>query len=116
MTYQEKIEVIERADALIRRKATGNAKEFARKLNKSESFVYRLIRLMRNIGAPIEYCEYRKSYYYKYEVEFSIGFSSKNLNLNTIKGGKSPNFIDFFSPLSKFDSNTTYFCDDICFF
>jgi len=103
----EKIKIIERVDALIRRKGTGTAKELAKKLNTSESFVHRLIKLMKNMGAPIYYCDYKKSYCYENAVEFTIGFIQKQDLSTKIIGGKKKNN-NFFMPLSKFDSDTLY--------
>jgi len=77
MTLLEKIRIIERTDALIRRKGTGSPKELASRLNMSESYIYKMIVLMKKLGAPINYCEKRKSYYYEYDVEFTIGFTKK---------------------------------------
>jgi len=87
MTLMEKIRIIERTDALIRRKGTGTPKELARRLNISERYVYQLINLMKEMGAPIYYNNDRRSYCYEYEVEFSIGFTQKQQELNKIKGG-----------------------------
>ncbi|MEM6736021.1 MAG: HTH domain-containing protein [Bacteroidota bacterium] len=79
----EKLKQIERIDALIRRKATGTPGQLAKKLRLSERQVYNVIKLMKDMGAPIFFCPFRKSYCYEYEVEFRPGF----LALNTAKIG-----------------------------
>ncbi len=95
MNLIERIELMKRVDALIRRKATGTPQDLARKLNKSESFVYRLIRSMRDMGAPIEYSESRGSYYYEYEVNFKVGFMDISNKTTKIVGGMKKNHTFF---------------------
>lgn len=51
-------------DSLIRRKATGNQLEFARKMNMSRSMLNRYLNEMKEMGFPIGYCRSRQSYYY----------------------------------------------------
>lgn len=101
MNLIEKIRIIERTDALIRRKSTGTPKQLAEKLKVSESYIFKLISLMKEMGAPIYYCDDKFSYCYEYEVEFSIGFMNKLDNFENIKGGTAKN-IDFFMPLYEF--------------
>jgi len=84
MTFLEKIQVIERVDALIRRKATGSAVNLAQKLGVSRRCVFDIIKVMKEMDAPIEYCHQRKSYYYKYDCDLMIGFVQKE----KVVGGK----------------------------
>jgi predicted DNA-binding transcriptional regulator YafY len=61
-------------DLLISRSATGTPKNLAQKLNISEITVYRYIREMKELGAPIKYCRSCNSYkyteeQYKFEIE-----------------------------------------------
>lgn len=52
-------------DQLIKRKATGNPKEFAKKLQVSESTVYRILRILKeNMGLSIEFSAEHNSYVY----------------------------------------------------
>ena len=87
MSLIEKLKMIERVDILIRRKSTGNPTQLARKINKFKRYVFKLINLMKEMGAPIYYCKVRHSYCYEDEVEFSIGFIPK-ISGNSLKGGK----------------------------
>ena len=105
MSLIKRIQQIERINALIRRKGTGTPAELAKKLNVSERTVYNLIDLMIRMGAPIYYCNERKSFCYEYDVEFSIGFLPKDIDKNKIKGGKNKEFLNFFSPLQNFCSD-----------
>ncbi len=92
----EKLKQIERVDALIRRKATGTPGQLAHKLHLSERQVYNMINLMKDMGAPIFFCSFRKSYCYEFEVEFKLGFFE--LNLAAIDGGYKtvvPMFLDY---------------------
>lgn len=107
MTLMEKIRIIERTDALIRRKGTGSPKELANRLNISERYVYQLINLMKEMGAPIQYCSERKSYCYEFSVEFSIGFTQKQQDLRKIKGGAQKKIIKF-PPLHDLCSKRIY--------
>jgi len=84
MTFIEKIQQMDRVDALIRRKATGSPKELAKRLETSERFVYKLIKLMKDLGAPIYFDIDSNSYCYDEEIVFSIGFQLKK---KQIKGG-----------------------------
>lgn len=64
----------DRLDGLIRRKSTGSPRELAAKLNLSERSLYELINQMKELGAPITYCQPKKSYVYDIPVKFSFGF------------------------------------------
>lgn len=101
MSFIKKIRTIERVDALIRRKATGSPRELATKLELSESSVYNVINLIREMGGPVQFNPHCNSYYYEYEVELNIGFLPKENNLNRINGGEEKN-IGFLSLTPKF--------------
>ena len=63
--YLEIQNLIERADLLIRLKATGTPDEFAAKLGISRASVFRVIEHLRGTGKVIKYCKYRRGYYYE---------------------------------------------------
>jgi response regulator of citrate/malate metabolism len=63
--YIETQNLIEKADRLIRLKATGTADEFAVKLGISKRSVFRLLRYFRDTEKPVKYCRYRRAYYYE---------------------------------------------------
>ena len=50
----QQIALIERIDQLIRLKATGTPKCFAKRLTISEASLYRLIDTIKEMGAPVE--------------------------------------------------------------
>jgi len=77
MNLIEKLQQIERVDALIRRKSTGSPASLAASLNTSKRCVYDLIKRMKQMGAPIYFCQEHNSYCYEEDVEFSIGFIPK---------------------------------------
>jgi len=85
MRFFEKIKLIERIDQLIKLKATGSARDLARRTNLSKSTVYHILDIMREMGAEIEYCSCRRSYYYKRNKTLAIGF----VDPHEINGGKS---------------------------
>jgi predicted DNA-binding transcriptional regulator YafY len=68
---------LERIDHLIRIKATGTPTELAGKIGISERSVYVYLNLMKELGAPIKFSNYRQSYYYDEEGSFNISFLPK---------------------------------------
>ncbi|SEB94743.1 HTH domain-containing protein [Tenacibaculum sp. MAR_2009_124] len=74
MEFLQKIQVIERVDRLIKLKSTGTADDLSRRLCVSRRSVYNILELMKSMGAPIEYCQITKTYYYSYQCDFVLGF------------------------------------------
>ena len=70
----KKLQRLERLHHLINRKQTGSAQMLAQKLGVSRSTIYYLIADLKQLGAPVAYCNIRHTFYYKYEVVFNIGF------------------------------------------
>jgi len=66
---------ISRLHDLIRRQATGSAKDCAQRLDISERQLYNTLELMRELGAPIYFDAPTGSYCYKYDVSWSFGFT-----------------------------------------
>ena len=60
------------ADRLIRLKATGSPKEFAKRLNISESHLYNVLDELRLLGTPLSYDKIRLSYFYTRPVQLRI--------------------------------------------
>lgn len=92
MTLLEKLKMIERIDGLIRRKATGTPKELAQRLDISERGLFKTLKLMKEMGGPINYSNSRSSYVYEYEVALSIGFCQSKTEELKVVGG-SQNFL-----------------------
>jgi len=90
MTFFEKLNLIERIDQLIKLKKTGSSEEFAARLGIARSSLFELLELMKSLGAEIEYCRHRKTYFYTSEKVLSIGF----VNKDKLKGGE--NFSKYF--------------------
>ena len=67
MTLLEQIELLKRMDSLIRRQATGTPVELADKLGISRTSVFRYIRDLEKLGAPIAYNRSKRRYYYTEE-------------------------------------------------
>ena len=72
MKFLEEIERLKRLDQLIRLKATGTPAQLASRLHVSERTVYNEILTLRLLGAPVEFCKVRNSYFYSYEVEVRL--------------------------------------------
>ena len=88
------IERAKRMDDLIRRKATGNADEFARKLGISRSVLMDHLTELRELGAPIVYDEGRCCY--RYKGDFTLFYTEKT-RLKRAKGGLADYFQNFSS-------------------
>ncbi len=85
----KKIERLKYMDYLIRIEGTGDMEEFARKMSISHSTCGEYIKILRGMGAKIDYCRYKNTYKYSEPVEFFIGY--KNLPENymiKVTGGK----------------------------
>ena len=86
MSLLKYIERVKRMDDLINRKATGCANEFARKLGISKSQLYEDLKEMKELGAPIDYCQSRKSYIYNTEAKLIFKFQK---DFKEVKGGQN---------------------------
>ena len=82
MNHKEYLDDLLRLDGFIYRKATGTPRDLARKLECSESSVYRRIEDLRAFGLTILYDAVRPSYYYADDREppfrFIIGPNKKD--------------------------------------
>ncbi len=76
----KQIELIERIDRLIRMQATGSPKVLASKLGISRTKVYRLVDIMKDLNAPIEYNFTIQSFVYVEAVTFTFGFITRDLS------------------------------------
>jgi predicted DNA-binding transcriptional regulator YafY len=56
---------LERIDQFIRQERTGNAPEFAARLEISVRQLYNLIEELKDLGLPIEYCRTRQTFFYR---------------------------------------------------
>ena len=87
---------IERLHLLIKRKATGTPKELANRLEVSEASVYEYIKTLKEMGAPVAYDIYRKSYVYDRPCSLSLRYNVEVLEEDEIKyaqaGGRHPGY------------------------
>ena len=74
MNLIENLTLIYRLHRLIKMKSTGPPKSLAEKVGISERKVYRTIKTMIAMGAPIKYCHHRLSYIYERDVSFDPRF------------------------------------------
>lgn len=65
---------LEYLNSLIRKKATGSPQQLAKKLNVSERTIFEYVDILRSLGAEINYCRNRKSYYYSVDGTFDFQF------------------------------------------
>ena len=78
MNFHDRLHVIERIDALIKRKGTGSPSQLASRLGISERSVYAIIQSMKELGAPIYYDHSRLSYCYSEEGKFVFSFQPRS--------------------------------------
>ncbi len=83
-TIIKQVEIIERIDQLIRLQATGTVIELAIRLNISKTKLYRTIRLMKSLHAPIVYDFSLESYVYVESVRFKFGFYDNGTHEDTL--------------------------------
>lgn len=76
MTVFEQLSLLKRLDLLIRRKATGTPMQLARRLGVSRASVFRYLNELKSVGAPIQYCKVRQSYFYEYHFELEWQWGS----------------------------------------
>jgi biotin operon repressor len=107
MTFIEQLELLERMDAVINRKGTGNATELAQRLKVSRRSVFNYLDTLRRMGADIDYCEHRQSYYYKEDKRPQLPTITKQ-NANKITGGES--FLYYFSEVQNFCTPPSHLC------
>lgn len=69
--YLSRLEYI---DYLIKSKSGGTPQQMARRLHISERTLFETLAHMKDLGAPICYCRYRKVYYYDETGSFSFKF------------------------------------------
>ena len=78
MSISRYIDRLGRMDALIRRKATGPPKSFARKLDISVSTLYEYVAVLKDFGAPVSYSREKQSFVYETAGEFIISFRNND--------------------------------------
>ena len=79
MSLLKYIDRLKRMDDLIRRKATGNAEEFAEKLGISTSQLFQDLKEMKELGAPVNYCHVSRSYLYTRDCRVILDFKSSDI-------------------------------------
>lgn len=79
------VELMNRIDQLIRLKATGNPVELAERLGISKTKLYRIIHIMKELNAPLEYDIVQHSYIYIKDVGFKFGFFVEEVNTKELR-------------------------------
>ncbi len=104
--YFRKIEFL---DSLIRRKATGNQKEFAKKARMSRSTLNEYLNEMKQLNFPIKFDRTINSYYYEDDGTLVKSFFEKKITTEEMqhyKGGAAPLYI---TDLIFFQDNLKFF-------
>jgi biotin operon repressor len=107
MTFIEHLELLERMDAVINRKGTGNATELAQRLKVSRRSVFNYLDTLRRLGADIDYCEHRQSYFYIEDKRPQLPTIAKQ---NAKKTTGSKNYDYYFLEVQNFCTPTSDLC------
>ena len=97
MKTLKQINRLKKMHQLVKVTNTGTPKEFAKKLNISESQLYNILEDLKEKGFPIQYSRSLKSYVYNDYCELEVLFSVKLLTQHdkiNIAGGSIPNFFN----------------------
>lgn len=73
------LEIAARLDSLISRKATGTPSMLAERMQVSKRMLHVYLSELRKMGAPIDYDNLGKSYYYKREYKLDLASSIRKL-------------------------------------
>ena len=99
MAFIEQLQRLQRMDGLIHRKGTGTAQELGSLVGIARSNVFNYLDILRSLGAEIDYCEFRKTYFYLNNTRPRLSIISAS-NSENMQGGKT--FFNFFSMSPKF--------------
>ncbi|THU38056.1 HTH domain-containing protein [Niastella caeni] len=64
-------------DQCIQSECTGDAQRLATHLGIARSTLFKYLNDMKELGAPIDYCRRRKTFYYKYKGFFMLHFRQR---------------------------------------
>ena len=78
MKLLEQLNQLDRLDALISRKGTGDLNQLSSRLSVSKRTVQNLIATLRSLGAEIKFCRYRNSYIYTSPIQLQFKLVVKN--------------------------------------
>jgi hypothetical protein len=93
MAFIEQLQRLQRMDGLIHRKGTGTAQELGSLVGIARSNVFNYLDILRSLGAEIDYCEFRKTYFYANNTRPRLSIISAS-NSENLQGGKT--FFNFF--------------------
>jgi predicted DNA-binding transcriptional regulator YafY len=81
MSLLKYVERLKKMDDLIIKKSTGNAEEFAKKINVSSSQLFKELKEMKELGAPIQYSHQKRSYFYSRNCKMVLDFIEEQQSL-----------------------------------
>jgi hypothetical protein len=99
MTFIEQYHFLMRLDRCIAGKRTGTAQELASFMDSSRSTIFINLDTLRSLGGEIDYCKFRKTYYYVDNKRPRFAILSPS-NSEKYYGGKT--FFNFFLDSPRF--------------
>jgi hypothetical protein len=81
MSLLKYVDRLKRMDDLMKKEITGTSKEFAEKLGISRSMLMENLTELKELGAQIAFCPFRRSYHYTNKFSIVIGAAER------IRGG-----------------------------
>ena len=82
------LQMLDRLDGLIHRRATGTPEQLAVRLEICERTVYRLISDLKDLGFPVAYDKNAHTYYYKAPVKMHFELRVNDKEILNIRGGQ----------------------------
>lgn len=72
MSFLEKLRTLKRFHNLIKHTSTGSIPQIANKLQVSRATIFRYIELLENLGAEVDFCRDKNSYYYAKSFDLNL--------------------------------------------
>lgn len=105
MSFIRYIKKIEFLDSLIRRRATGNQSEFAKKARMSRSTLNQYLSEMKQLNFPIKFDKSKNSYYYEHDGRLVKSFFEEALTKEEMKQYKGGTGLFYITDRDLFENN-----------
>lgn len=106
----KQVEILQRFEKLIQNEKTGNPQNLSNRLRVSRSQLYRLIGILKDYGAPIDYNRTKETFFYKHPYRININFTLENLSEEDVKYTEGGSFFSKFCFSPFFATERFYIC------